>query len=142
MFLVTQRKPPGINWESWIDRQIREAQERGEFDNLPGSGKPIPGIDRPQDEMWWVRQKLASEGVSFLPPALALRKEVDETLEWLMHESSEDAVRTAIEDLNARIKQVNRTIISGPSTSVSPIDIERIVEKWRASRSTGDRGTT
>jgi len=142
VFLVTQRKPPGINWESWIDRQIREAQERGEFDNLPGSGKPIPGIDRPQDEMWWVRQKLASEGVSFLPPALALRKEVDETLERLMHESSEDAVRTVLEDLNARIKQVNRTTISGPSTSVSPIDVERIVEKWRASRSTGDRGTT
>lgn len=29
------------NWESWLDQQIREAQERGEFDDLPGKGKPI-----------------------------------------------------------------------------------------------------
>ncbi|MFC2037665.1 DUF1992 domain-containing protein [Chloroflexota bacterium] len=29
------------DWESWIDQQIREAQERGEFDDLPGRGKPL-----------------------------------------------------------------------------------------------------
>jgi DnaJ family protein C protein 28 len=29
------------NWESWIEQQIREARERGDFDNLPGSGKPL-----------------------------------------------------------------------------------------------------
>jgi DnaJ family protein C protein 28 len=29
------------DWESWIDQKIREAQERGDFDNLPGKGKPL-----------------------------------------------------------------------------------------------------
>lgn len=29
------------DWESWIDQAIREAQERGEFDDLPGRGKPL-----------------------------------------------------------------------------------------------------
>ena len=29
------------NWESMVERQIREAQERGEFDNLPGMGVPL-----------------------------------------------------------------------------------------------------
>ncbi len=29
-------------WESAIDQQIREAQERGDFDNLPGQGRPLP----------------------------------------------------------------------------------------------------
>jgi len=29
-------------WESDIDRRIREAQERGDFDRLPGQGKPLP----------------------------------------------------------------------------------------------------
>ena len=29
-------------WESAIDTQIREAQERGDFDNLPGQGRPLP----------------------------------------------------------------------------------------------------
>lgn len=29
------------NWGSYIDRQIRKAMEDGEFDNLPGEGKPL-----------------------------------------------------------------------------------------------------
>ncbi|MFI6816174.1 DUF1992 domain-containing protein [Nonomuraea sp. NPDC050328] len=74
---MTGRKPPGMPFETWIDRQIREATERGEFDNLPGSGKPIPG-----DELWWIKQKLRSGNLSFpLPPTLALRKEAEQALE-------------------------------------------------------------
>src|SRR2546422_903351 len=55
---MTERKPPGMGFESWIDKQIREAMERGEFDNLPGHGKPIPGLDRPDDDWWWIGPKL------------------------------------------------------------------------------------
>jgi len=61
---MTERKPPGVSFESWIDRQIREAMERGEFDNLPGAGKPIPDLDKATDELWWIRQKMRSEGLS------------------------------------------------------------------------------
>ena len=68
---MTERKPFGVSWETWIDRQIREGMERGDFDHLPGHGQPIRGLDRPDDELWWVREKLRREGVSFLPPTLA-----------------------------------------------------------------------
>lgn len=34
---------PLSRYESVVDRQIRQARERGEFDNLPGMGKPLPG---------------------------------------------------------------------------------------------------
>ena len=67
---MTERKPFGVSWETWIDRQIREGMERGEFDGLPGHGKPIQDVDRPHDELWWVRDKLRREGVSYLPPTL------------------------------------------------------------------------
>jgi DnaJ family protein C protein 28 len=30
-----------MNLESWIDQQIREAQERGDFDKLEGMGQPL-----------------------------------------------------------------------------------------------------
>lgn len=40
---------------TWIDEIIRAAQERGEFDNLPGTGKPIPGAGTKDDDLWWVR---------------------------------------------------------------------------------------
>jgi hypothetical protein len=74
---MTDRKPPGVTWETWIDRQIREGMERGDFDGLPGHGKPLQDVDRPHDELWWVRDKLRREGVSYLPPTLALRKDVE-----------------------------------------------------------------
>jgi hypothetical protein len=41
--------------ETLADRIIREAMEAGEFDDLPGLGKPIPGAGTVDDEMWWVR---------------------------------------------------------------------------------------
>ncbi|HSR29341.1 MAG TPA: DnaJ family domain-containing protein [Anaerolineae bacterium] len=37
---MEDRKSPR-DWESWLDQQIREAQESGKFDNLPGKGKPL-----------------------------------------------------------------------------------------------------
>ncbi len=54
-------RPP--DWQSYTEALIRAAQEEGEFDNLPGFGQPIPGIDDPLDENWWVREKLKREGV-------------------------------------------------------------------------------
>lgn len=29
------------DWDTWVQEQIQEAQERGEFDNVPDAGKPI-----------------------------------------------------------------------------------------------------
>ena len=48
---MTERKPPGVTWETWIDSQVRRGMEEGAFDNLPGHGKPLPGLDRPRDEL-------------------------------------------------------------------------------------------
>lgn len=40
------------------ERLIRKAMEAGEFDDLPGTGKPIPGAGTVDDELWWVRSWL------------------------------------------------------------------------------------
>ena len=69
-------------FESPVDRTIREAVERGDFDDLPGKGKPLPGAGRigPVDENWWIRGYLEREGVpgdAMLPPSLQLRRELD-----------------------------------------------------------------
>jgi hypothetical protein len=32
--------------------------EAGEFDDLPGAGKPLPGAGVPDDDLWWVRDWL------------------------------------------------------------------------------------
>jgi hypothetical protein len=43
----------------YVERKIREAIARGEFDDLPGSGDPIPDLD--DDPMWWVKKWVERE---------------------------------------------------------------------------------
>jgi hypothetical protein len=45
------------------ENKIRTAIEAGEFDNLPGFGKPSPLIDEPYDPHWWLRRKLKQENL-------------------------------------------------------------------------------
>ncbi len=128
---MTNRKPPGSDWESWVDAIIREGQERGEFDNLPGAGKPIDGLDKPHDDLWWVRRKLRDEGVSYLPPTLAVRKEKEDALLAIEALSSEPRVRDVLEQLNERIRAVNRRPGEGPPSTVMPLDVDEILAAWR-----------
>ena len=53
------------HWESWIDKAIREATEAGEFDDLPGAGKPFADAGRHYEPGWWHKayvQRLRAEG--------------------------------------------------------------------------------
>ena len=131
---MTERKPPGIGFGTWVERQIREATERGEFDNLPGAGKPIADLDRPHDELWWVRQKLRREHLSWLPPTIALRKEAEEALLAASRAGSEDQVRRIVADINRKILEGNRKAASGPPLNLMPFDVERVVRTWRERR--------
>jgi hypothetical protein len=134
---MAQRKPTGLRWESWVDRQIREAQERGEFDDLPGAGKPLPDLDRPRDELWWIRKKLRDEKISLLPPALQIRKDIEAARERIAEAPTEAAVRAIVTDLNSAIRTLNRNGTQGPATSVAVLDEEEVVRRWRERKGAG-----
>jgi hypothetical protein len=131
---MPQRKPAGVRFETWIDRQIREATERGEFEGLPGSGAPLSGLGKPYDEMWWVKRKLRSEGLSYLPPSLALRKEAHDVVDGIDRARTEVEVRERIGAINEKIRDAIRTGIRGPEVNLVPLDVERIVKDWRRRR--------
>jgi len=131
MVPMSERKPPGVGFGTWVERQIREATERGEFDNLPGAGKPIADLDKPHDELWWVKQKLRREQLSYLPPTIALRKEAEEALLEASRAGSEDQVRRIVADINRKIVEGNRKAASGPPLNLMPFDVERVVRDWR-----------
>jgi DnaJ family protein C protein 28 len=51
-----------VNWNEIIERQIIEAQERGEFDDLPGKGKPLDLTENPfTDPEWRVAYKILKD---------------------------------------------------------------------------------
>ncbi len=132
---MTERKPANVNFETWVEVQIREARERGEFDNLPGHGKPLTNVDVYGDDMWWIKQLLKREDLSFTPPALALRKNVEDMLESVGRLRSEKAVREVVGELNDRIRQMNRIPpVDGPPSNLMPLDLDRVLERWAQER--------
>ncbi|MEW1864522.1 MULTISPECIES: DUF1992 domain-containing protein [unclassified Streptomyces] len=137
---MTERKPPGVSFETWADRQIREAEERGDFANLPGRGKPLASLNTPYDELWWVKGKMQREGLSFLPPSLVLRKEAEDAVAAVAEARSERRVRQIIAAVNEKIEAAIRRPPQGPPLNLRPFDIEQVVAEWRERRA-GDGGT-
>jgi hypothetical protein len=121
---------------SWVERQVSEAIERGEFDNLPGQGKPIKGLTGRDDENWWVKSYLKREQLPLpLPTSLALRKEVKELQETLADVSEEESVREIVKDLNHRIASSHRIRVDGPPIVIGLVNVERAVADWRRRKS-------
>ena len=135
---MNSRRRPGQTWESFVDRQIREAQERGEFDRLAGRGRPLPDLDRPRDEGWWIRRKLKDEQFTRLPPALQLRKDRDDARARIAAAVTEDEARRILAEINAHIRYTNARIAGGPPSTVMPLDEEATMQAWRASRTAID----
>jgi Domain of unknown function (DUF1992) len=130
---MTERKPPGMSFTSWIDQQISEAEARGAFDDLPGAGKPLPYRGENDDGLAWVREWLRRENVSpeaMLPAPLRLRKESSRLAETVQDLSSEQEVRDVVADLNDRIMEW-RKIPIGPPIFVPLVDEEKMLSRWR-----------
>lgn len=111
------------------DMQIRKAIERGEFDNLPGSGKPLDLPDH-HDPDWWLKSLAKREGLLMLPPSIQLRKDdaaLDEQLDQL---SNEMAVRREVEQFNERVIRARYQLPVGPPLITMPRDIETTVTAW------------
>ena len=133
-------------YESAVDRAIREAQERGEFDDLPGKGKPLPGLGEPVDDLWWVRGYIRREGLTgedLLPETLLLRRELERLDDTVAGLRSEQAVRDHVRELNRQIVRA-RIAPTGPPVLLRRADVEAVVTRWRASRpgSPGSGATT
>jgi hypothetical protein len=127
-----------VHWyESSIDRQLREAQERGEFDNLPGAGKPLPDAGREYDEDWWVKDWLRREGAEagVLPPSLQLRKEAEDLAALVDRRPTEAAVRQLVTSLNEQIRKARAGLMDGPPVLLPPFDVEDVVRGWHERRS-------
>ncbi len=121
--------------ESPIDRAIREATERGDFDDLPGLGKPLPDSGRSYDEDWWLKDLIRRENLTDIAPAtLLVRKEAEGVGETVAKFTTEARVREAVAELNERIWQVRRGLVDGPPVPIALLDADAVVTEWRRRR--------
>jgi hypothetical protein len=134
---MTERKPPGMGFTSWIDQQIADAERRGAFDDLPGAGKPIPARREEADYgQAWLRDYARREGIpqrELLPEPLKLRKEIEQLTETLREFGSERELRETAAELNRRILEWRRIPV-GPPVFVPLLDVETLAASWREAR--------
>ena len=93
------------DWANYVDKAIREAMDAGEFDNLPGQGKPFTWKPEDADENWLANKIL---------------KDNDLAPHWIMESKDLDAKLVAL------IKQVRQALRTYEAAQVSPEIMERI----------------
>jgi Domain of unknown function (DUF1992) len=127
---------PSMQQRGWIvETAIQQAMRRGDFDDLPGAGKPLTGLTDRHDPDWWIRQKIERENLTGLgPPALTLRTENTQLDARLDAMSSEKEVRATLEDFNARVIEARRQLLGGPPVVTPTRDVEAEVAAWRERR--------
>jgi DnaJ-like protein len=134
---MTDRKPPQQSFPTWIDQQIAEAERRGVFDNLPGTGKPLPHRRESDFTQAWLRDKLRREGVpteEMLPTPLRLRREAERLTSGPVSLRSEAEVREAVAELNRRIVDWRRNSTDGPPIPVPLVKEDQAVATWHQAR--------
>jgi hypothetical protein len=119
---------------TWVDLQVRQAMERGEFDDLPGRGKPIEDLGVEHDPDWWVKKLVERENIALLPPAIALRKEDAELDGRLDAITAESEVRRELDDFNRRVVEIRRQLQGGPPVVTPTRDVDAEVAAWRERR--------
>jgi hypothetical protein len=133
---MTERKPPQMKFNTWIDQQVADAERRGLFDDLPGKGKPLnlkPGAADGDYGAQWVRDYAHREGVpveEMLPTPLRLRREMERLAQTAGEFRSEAEVREAAADLNRRIVEWRRIPV-GPPVHVRLVNADDLVALWR-----------
>lgn len=123
------------NEHEFVETAIQQAIRRGEFDNLPGAGKPLEGLGTHHDPDWWIRRKIETENLSGLgPPAILLRvedRELNDQLDLLTRESD---VREVLDDFNHRVIAARRQLQGGPPVVTKTRDVDAEAAAWRERR--------
>ncbi|MFE5671512.1 DUF1992 domain-containing protein [Agromyces sp. NPDC056523] len=134
------RPPTQAERSAYVENAIQQAIRRGEFDNLPGAGKPLEGLTGQHDPDWWIRRKIDREQLSGLgPPALTLRVENAELEARLDRMHRESDVREAVEDFNRRVVEARRQLLGGPPVVTPTRDAGDEVRAWRERREAHQR---
>jgi hypothetical protein len=116
-------------YEKIVEQRIKEAVEKGEFDNLPGKGKPIPLEDDshvPEDLR--LAYKLL-KNADCLPPELLEKKEILQMEDMLAAIPDEKERYRLIKKINFKIMKLNVMGRKSPLLEEKQIYYKKLVDK-------------
>lgn len=117
-----------------VERRIVEAMDRGDFDHLPGTGKPLH-IEQPSvlnGDVWWALRLMRQANV--LPDEVRYRKRIDELRRQLDVAKTEDDARRVVRELNGLILKLNGMGTNAIPTSLTTFDENEVLARWRHGR--------
>lgn len=113
-----------------IEKRIKEAQERGEFENLPGKGKPLNLEDDSNvpEELRIAYKILKNAG--YLPPEIELKKEIRQMEDMLADMPDEKERYRLIKKINLKITKLNMMGRKSPMLEQNQIYYDKVVDKF------------
>ena len=114
-----------------VERRVADGRAEGLFDDLAGTGKPIPDLDRPRRPGWWAERFVKAEKAKVERERLEIELERAMAPLWRLDE--EAAVMTRIAHLNARIDRHNQTTLLDP---IPRLDAGDMLTTWGRLRQT------
>ncbi len=113
-----------------VEERIRKAQEEGQFDNLPGKGKPVVIEDDSNipEDLRLAYKILKNAGC--LPPELQLKKEIRQMEDMLDNIPDEKERYRLIKKINFKIMKLNMMGKKSPLFEETEIYYEKIVKKF------------
>jgi hypothetical protein len=96
--------------DHWMDELIREAQQRGDFDDLPGKGKPLHLDDR--DPLVGMEADVYKvlKNAGFTPEWVELRKQIIAEMNWMREHGNHPERPSRIVETNILIDKHNRAV--------------------------------
>ena len=112
-----------------IERKIKEAQEKGEFDNLPGKGEPLKLEDDsgvPEDLR--MAYKIL-KNADCLPPEIELKEEIRQMEDMLAGIPDEKERYRLIKTINLKITRLNMMGRKSPLLEADQVYYSKVVDK-------------
>ncbi len=112
------------------EQRIKEALEKGEFDNLPGRGEPLKFEDdsRVPEDLRMAYKVL--KNADCLPPELELRKEIRQMEDLLESIPDEKEKYRQIKNINFKIMKLNLMGHKSPLMEEKELYYKKLVEKF------------
>lgn len=124
---------PGL--ERIVEERIQVSQKKGDFDNLPGTGKPLEFEDDSHvPEELRLPFKIL-KNADCLPPEIEIKKEIERTEDLLAGMSDTAERYRTIKRLNYLILKLNSTRNSSVLMDVDQKYMVRLTERLEAKRS-------
>src|SRR4051812_18986974 len=134
---MTERKPHGMSFETWVDDQITRAREDGAFDGLDAAGRPLPRRAREQTSYDWALEWAKRENADVAgmrPSGRVLRREREELPALVARQRTEERARAVVQAHVDRVDQYYRRRVEGPWVPVGMPDGGEMVAEWRRTR--------